>query len=105
LTDAVSPAWLRYLRDEVRARIRAQHSTQASLAASLGVTPKHLSQVLTGTIAGSPWFLDRMAAAVGLRITVVPAADREPVLLGRDQRGLKSGRKRAGEGAGPRADR
>ena len=95
MTDAGSPPWLRHLRAEVRIRIRARNGTQASLAAALGITPKHLSQVLTGTIAGSPALLDRIAGAVGVRIAIVDTG-REPVPLAPDQRGRKSGRRKAG---------
>jgi transcriptional regulator with XRE-family HTH domain len=94
VTDAGSPPWLRHLRSEVRTRIRARNATQASLAAALGITPKHLSQVLTGTVVGSPQLLDRIAGAVGLRI-VIMATGRDPVPLAPDRRGRRSGRREA----------
>jgi transcriptional regulator with XRE-family HTH domain len=86
-TDA---PWLRSLRTEVRARLRARHVTQASLAAYLGVTPHHVNQVLTGKVTGSPDLLSRMAEAMGLRIAIVTAG-REPVWLAGDKRPWLSG--------------
>ncbi len=80
MTDAVSPPWLGRLRGEVLRHIRAQGSTQAALAAHLGITPKHMSQVLTGRVNGSPEMIDRIAGAVGLRIALV-AGEGEPVTL------------------------
>lgn len=84
MTEADAP-WLRHLRTEVRARLRARHVTQASLAAYLGVTPHHVTQVLTGKVTGSPDLLSRMAEAMGLRIAIVPT-DREPASLAEDKR-------------------
>jgi transcriptional regulator with XRE-family HTH domain len=95
VTDAGSPPWLKHLRAEVRARVRARNGTQASLAAAIGITPKHLSQVLTGKVAGSPQLLDRIAGAVGLRI-VIMATGRDPVPLTPDQRGRWSRSRQTG---------
>jgi transcriptional regulator with XRE-family HTH domain len=78
--NAGSPPWLARLRAEVLRHIRAQGSTQAALAAHLGITPKHMSQVLTGKVNGSPQMIDRIAEAVGLRIALV-AGEGEPVAL------------------------
>ena len=72
--------WLRDLRNKVRARLRAQGSTQAGLAWHLGLSEKHVSQLLTGKVVGSPEMLDRIAASVGLRIAVVDAEGPAPVL-------------------------
>ncbi len=82
--------WLRHLRTEVRARLTARHVTQASLAAHLGITAKHLNQVLGGHVTGSPDLLARMADAVGLGIAIV-VTDREPVPLAEDRRPWLSG--------------
>lgn len=82
-TDA---PWLRHLRMEVRTRLQARHVTQASLAVHLGVTPKHLNQVLAGRMVGSPGLLARMAEAMGMQIAIV-VTDREPVRLAGDMRG------------------
>lgn len=72
--------WLRDLRNKVRARLRAQGSTQAGLAWHLGLSEKHVSQLLTGKVVGSPEMLDRIAAAAGLRIVVTDAEGPAPVL-------------------------
>ena len=71
--------------------------TQASLAGHLGITPKHVNQVLSGKIVGSPDLLTRMAEAVGLGIAIV-VTGREPVPLAEDKRPWKSGN------WGPRAE-
>lgn len=88
-SEAVA-SWLCHLRAEVRARLEARHATQASLAAYLGITPKHLNQILGGHVNGSPVLLARIAEAVGLQIAIV-VTDREPVPLAEDQRPWKSG--------------
>jgi transcriptional regulator with XRE-family HTH domain len=89
VTEADAP-WLRHLRAEVRARLEARHATQASLAEHLGISAKHLNQILGGHVNGSPALLARIAEAVGVQIAVV-ITDREPVPLATDQRPWKSG--------------
>jgi len=96
MTDAADTPWLRRLRAEVRARLEARHVTQASLAKHLGITPKHINQVLSGKVTGSPDLLARMAEAMGMQITVVDT-DREPTELETDQRPWKSGNRAARE--------
>lgn len=86
-TDA---PWLRQLRAEVRTRLRARNATQASLAAYLGISAKHMNQILIGKVVGSPALLARMAEAMGMQITIAPTG-REPVPLAEDQRPWKSG--------------
>ena len=76
------PPWLRDLRNKVKARLRAQGATQAGLAWHLGITEKHVSQLLTGKVDGTPEMLDRLARSVGLRITLSDA-DSAPALPGR----------------------
>jgi transcriptional regulator with XRE-family HTH domain len=88
-TQADAP-WLRHLRAEVRARLEARHVTQASLAEYLGITAKHVNQVLGGKVTGSPDLLARMAEAMGMQIAIV-LTDREPVPLATDQRPWRSG--------------
>jgi transcriptional regulator with XRE-family HTH domain len=85
VTKTRSP-WLLELRREVKARLREQGATQASLARYLGITEKHLSQLLTGKTDGSPEMLDRLAAAAGLRIVITDAPEPGPVLPGRRKR-------------------
>lgn len=72
--------WLLDLRRAVRARLRAQGATQAGLARYLGVAPQHVSQFLTGKTDGSPEMAGRIAAAVGLRITLADVDGPAPVL-------------------------
>jgi transcriptional regulator with XRE-family HTH domain len=57
------------LRAAIRAELLADGVTQTDLAAYLGVSQKHVSQVLTGTVEGSVRLLQDMATAVGLSIT------------------------------------
>lgn len=56
------------LKAAVRAELEADGASQADLARYLGVSQKHVSQVLSGKVTGSPRFLDAMAAAVGLDV-------------------------------------
>jgi transcriptional regulator with XRE-family HTH domain len=80
--NAKDPPWLRDLRSKVKARLRAQGATQAGLAWHLGITEKHVSQLLTGKVDGTPEMLDRLARSVGLRITLADA-DSAPSIPGR----------------------
>jgi len=98
--DAPVPPWLAQLRAEVERRIAAQHSTQAALAAHLGITPKHVNQILRGHVNGSPDMLDRIAAAVGLRIAIV-VGEAEPVPLAGDKRPRASGNRKPRAKAAP----
>ncbi len=91
MTGPASDApWLRHLRAEVRSRLEARHATQASLADHLGISAKHLNQVLGGHTSGSPALLSRIAEAVGLQIAIV-VTGREPAPLAEDQRPWKRG--------------
>lgn len=40
--------WVSVLRTEVKTRLRQQRATQAGLASHLGITEKHVSQLLSG---------------------------------------------------------
>jgi transcriptional regulator with XRE-family HTH domain len=82
-------AWLSQFRAEVKRRIRARKGTQAALADHLGISPKHMSDILRGVTSPSPELAERIAAAAGLRITVIEEGD--PVPLGLDMRGRKAG--------------
>jgi transcriptional regulator with XRE-family HTH domain len=84
VTEAEAP-WLCQLKAEVRTRLKARHVTQASLAEYLGITSKHMNQVLGGKVTGSPDLLARMAEAMGLQIAIV-VTDREPAPLAEDRR-------------------
>jgi transcriptional regulator with XRE-family HTH domain len=81
-TKSSDPPWLRDLRNKVRARLRQQGATQAGLAWHLGITPKHITQLLTGTVTGTPEMLDRLARSVGLKI-VLAEGDPAPALPSR----------------------
>jgi len=81
------PAWLLEFRSQVRARLKAQRSTQAALAAYLGISAKHMNQVLKGGVSPNPALLDKIATAVGLRIVV--AADGDPVPLALNMAGRR----------------
>jgi transcriptional regulator with XRE-family HTH domain len=58
------------IKAAIRAELKADGMTQADLAAYMGVSPKHVSQVLTGKVTGSMAFVERMASAVGLSLEV-----------------------------------
>jgi transcriptional regulator with XRE-family HTH domain len=103
MADTADTPWLRHLRAEVRSRLEARHVTQASLAAHLGISPKHLNQILSGKVTGSPDLLARMAEAMGMQIAIV-VTDREPVPLAADQRPWKSGN-RTPRGKAPAGER
>ena len=72
-TEQRDPPWLLDLRRKVKARLRKQGATQVGLAWHLGITPKHVNQLLSGKVVGSPEMLDRLARAVGLQITLADA--------------------------------
>lgn len=85
---AQDPEWVRELRREVRNRLKDHNATQVGLARYLGLTPKHVNQVLRGRVQGSPELLTRFAAAVGLRVALTEARFR-PVLDSRKPYGKK----------------
>jgi transcriptional regulator with XRE-family HTH domain len=87
VTARETPPWLAELRQEIITRLRAQKSTQAALAAYVGITPKHVNQMLKGHISGTPEMLGAMAAAVGLRITTAETGEPWPKLPKRRPRG------------------
>jgi transcriptional regulator with XRE-family HTH domain len=76
------PPWLKDLRSKVKSRLRKQGATQAGLAWHLGISPKHVCQLLNGTVTGSPEMLDRLARSVGLQI-VLAEGDKAPSIPGR----------------------
>lgn len=51
-------------------RLEALGWTQADLAREMGVTPKHINQMLTGKATGSPGMLDFAAFTLGFEWTV-----------------------------------
>ena len=58
------------LKTAIRAELEARGWSQRELAERAGLPQKQVSQILTGKIEGSLGVLERMAAVVGLRISV-----------------------------------
>jgi plasmid maintenance system antidote protein VapI len=59
------------LRAQVRAALAAVHLSQASVARELGVSTKHLSQMLTGQAAFPLAWAERIVALCEMRVEVV----------------------------------
>lgn len=49
----------------IAAHLAASGMSQADLAREMGVSPKHVNQILTGKATGSPGLLDFAAFALG----------------------------------------
>lgn len=64
-----------WLRDRLRAGLTTQSWTQAHLAQMVGISEKHLSQLLTGKVEGSISLWDRL-----LRLTDTAVAEVTPSL-------------------------
>lgn len=64
------------LRKALRHALKAAGIRQAHAAQALGITPKHISQMLTGKCGLSLHWAQQIAAITGHRIDLVPA-DRE----------------------------
>lgn len=62
--------YLADLKRAIRRELKADGCTQADLAWYLGITPKHVSQMLTGSVDGRFELVERMAAAVGLEPSI-----------------------------------
>lgn len=58
------------LRAEVRAALAARGISQASAARQLGLTQKHVSQMLTGRATLTIAWADRILALCGLRLQI-----------------------------------
>ena len=63
------------LRAEVKAALAAEGLTQAALAATLGMSEKHISQALSGRAGLSLPLAERMLAAMGRRVSVRTVPD------------------------------
>jgi transcriptional regulator with XRE-family HTH domain len=72
-TDPDAPA--ASVKTAIRAELAASGLSQKDLAQRLGLTEKHISQVLTGKAVGSFDVLVRMAEAVGLTVSVERKAE------------------------------
>ena len=64
-------ASLDLIKAAIRAELKADGATQKDLARYLGITEKHVSQMLTGKVVGHLPLIERMAEAVGLTVTAV----------------------------------
>lgn len=67
------------LREGVRAALAETHTSQAELARRLGITEKHVSQVLTGRAGLSPDLADAMLGALNYQPSVTVTAKETPV--------------------------
>lgn len=56
----------RILKHRIRYELKLLGCTQKDLADYLGISEKHISQIMTGRIQGSNELLDRMAEALGI---------------------------------------
>lgn len=63
----------------INAKLVELGMSQADLAREMGVTPKHINQMLTGKATGSPGMLDYCAHVLGFEwsVTASPAAPTE----------------------------
>lgn len=59
------------LREQVRAALTAVGISQAAVARELGLSTKHLSQMLTGRAPLSLEWAERIVALCGMRVEVV----------------------------------
>jgi plasmid maintenance system antidote protein VapI len=60
----------RQVRDAIRQALFESDTTQSQLAATVGVTQKHISQVLSGKAGLSFDFAEKLLAALGRRLEV-----------------------------------
>lgn len=60
----------RRVREALRSALMEQEMTQAELAARLGVTQKHISQVLSGKTGLSFDFAERVGSVLGVMLNV-----------------------------------
>lgn len=89
MTGLVQDTRLTAFRTAVVTRLREHHASQAALAGHVGITAKHMSQILRGKASPGPELLDKIAAAMGLQVTIAVIGD--PVPLAKDKRGRKAG--------------
>lgn len=59
------------LRNQIRATIKASGIKQIWIAQQLGISQKHLSQMLTGRVALTLDWAQRIAALCGYKVTVI----------------------------------
>lgn len=59
----------------VRDRLRERGITQATAAEAIGISEKHISQILTGKTGASFGLLERLLAYVGLQLTIATTGD------------------------------
>lgn len=58
----------RILKHRIKSELKLLGCTQKDLAHYLGISEKHISQIMTGRIKGSNEILDRMAKAIGIEL-------------------------------------
>lgn len=61
----------------IKTRLDDLGMTQADLAREMGVTPKHINQMLSGKATGSPGMLDYAAHVLGFRWHVTALVEGE----------------------------
>lgn len=78
MTKSISPVTdFDHVKVAIRAAMKARRITQKDLAGRLGLTTKHVSKVLTGSVHGTLDVIEAMAHAAGLVITAVPPVQHE----------------------------
>lgn len=77
-------------RKAVRDALKARNMSQAQFARDLGITPKHLSQMLTGATDGRLELWVQMAELLGMTWQLTPVDPNDSVILwARKQLGLE----------------
>jgi transcriptional regulator with XRE-family HTH domain len=71
MTNPVAPGPLAGIKTTIRAHLRASGRSQTALAGQVGISRKHMSQVLTGRATGDALLIARLAEAVGLTLAAV----------------------------------
>jgi transcriptional regulator with XRE-family HTH domain len=66
----VAPETVASIKARIKAELRADGCTQKDLARYLGLSEKHVSQMLTGRVTGTLPLIEAMASAVGLSLGI-----------------------------------
>lgn len=62
-------SYLDVIKEAIRTELKADGCTQKDLADYLGLSQKHVSQILTGKVQGSHDVIESMARALGLSLS------------------------------------